>query len=295
MPWLQLTLTTDRDRSLLLEAVLQNAGALAVTLGDAGDEPQFEPRPGTTPLWREVKITALFEDEPGARARLEQLAQSISTQTTAPAALERLQDRLWERAWMKDFTPRRFGDRLWICPRGSSPEADDAVVVTLDPGLAFGTGHHPTTELCLRWLDKASLAGETLMDFGCGSGILAIAALRLGAARAIAVDHDPQALEATAANAVENRVEDRLEVCTPEGRPDVQVEILIANILAGPLLELAPAFARQVCPGGRLVLSGLLPDQVPQVSGAYQSWFRLQEPEIAGDWVLLSGQRRVEV
>lgn len=292
MPWLQVIFTTDRERVPLIETALDAAGALAVTLGDAGDEPQLEPAPGATPLWRELRITALFEDDADSRARAKKLAVLLSDQLAAPPLFERLEDQPWERAWMVDFAPTRFGKRLWVCPRGQSPEEDDAAIVELDPGLAFGTGHHPTTALCLRWLDHMDLCGRTLVDYGCGSGILAIAALKLGADRAIAIDYDPQALEATAANATENRVTDRLTICPPEVQPGQASDLLVANILAGPLVELAPRLATLVRPSGYLALSGLLRDQITDVSVAYRPYFDLDDPLIEEDWALLSGRRK---
>jgi ribosomal protein L11 methyltransferase len=292
MPWLQITLTTDRERAPSVEAALEDSGALAVTLQDAGDEPQLEPAPGAQPLWRQVRVTALFDDGHETRRRAEALVGSLGSQLSAPARFGQLGDRPWERAWMDDFRPTRFGRRLWVCPRGQLVAAPEAVVVTLDPGLAFGTGHHPTTALCLRWLDAAPLRGTVVMDYGCGSGILAIAALRLGAERAIAVDHDPQAREATAANAAENRVADRLLVRAPGDSPEAIVDVLVANILAGPLAQLEPRFAALVRTGGHLVLSGLLEDQVAGIARAYHGRFDLEDEQCDDGWALLSTRRR---
>jgi ribosomal protein L11 methyltransferase len=291
MPWLQITFSTDRERAPLIEAALASAGALAVTLGDAGDEPQLEPAPGATPLWSRVTLTALFPDAQGAEDRARGLAETLAGQVAAPPRFERIEDRVWERVWLDDFSPARFGRRLWVCPRGQSADDPHAVVVELDPGLAFGTGHHPTTALCLRWLDAADLRGKSVIDFGCGSGILAIAALRLGAARAVAVDHDPQALEATRANAWQNGVADRLRVLLPEELRREPADILLANILAGPLVELAPDLAALVHPGGLLALSGILCEQAEEVAQAYGSFFDFDAPRNAGGWVLLGGHR----
>ncbi|MBP7983732.1 MAG: 50S ribosomal protein L11 methyltransferase [Chromatiaceae bacterium] len=298
MPWLQITLATDRERATLIEAALENIGALAVTLGDAGDEPQLEPPPGATPLWGQVLVTALFTPDEASRKDAEALVASLAGHLAAPPRFERIEDQAWEHTWRDDFAPTRFGERLWVCPRGERPAAEqpDQVIVELDPGLAFGTGHHPTTALCLKWLDGADLTGTRLIDYGCGSGILAIAALKLGAARALAVDHDPQALEATLANASENGVAGRLRCLAPRdmlpGAPDNRANYLVANILAGPLIELAPRLAALVHPGGALALSGLLIDQVGSVATAYAPWFDLAPPEIQEDWVLLAGRRR---
>lgn len=292
MTWLQVTLSTDRERAPLIEAALENAGALAVTLGDAADEPQLEPPPGATPLWSQVTLTALFPDEPQALANAQSLTQSLVAVLTATPRFERLQDQVWERVWLKDFAPARFGRRLWICPRGRRADDPGAVVVELDPGLAFGTGHHPTTALCLEWLDGADVAGKSVLDYGCGSGILAIAALRLGASRASAVDHDPQALEATRSNAEQNAVADRLAAFSPGEMPDGCADLLLANILAGPLVELASRLAALVCPEGRIALSGILCDQLAQVEEAYEPWFELDAPRTEDEWVILGGRRK---
>jgi ribosomal protein L11 methyltransferase len=291
MPWIQITLCTDRERVPLIEAAMENAGALAVTLGDAADEPQLEPPPGTTPLWSQVTVTALFPDEPGALAAANALSQSVAGQLSAKPLLERIEDQPWERAWLDDFVPARFGSRLWICPRGQPAGDPSAVVVELDPGLAFGTGHHATTALCLRWLDGADVEGKSLLDYGCGSGILAISALRLGASAAVAVDHDPQALETTRGNAERNAVADRLRTCRPGEAPDEQADLVMANILAGPLIELAPRLAALVRLKGAIALSGILRDQTAQVENAYALWFDLDAPLTEDEWVLLSGRR----
>jgi ribosomal protein L11 methyltransferase len=298
MPWLQITLAADRERATLIEAALENIGALAVTLGDAGDEPQLEPPPGATPLWGQLQITALFAPDEASRKEVEILVSSLAGHLATPPRFERIEDQAWEHTWRDDFAPTRFGERLWVCPRGERPpdEQPDQVIVALDPGLAFGTGHHPTTALCLKWLDSADLTGTRLIDYGCGSGILAIAALKLGAAQALAVDHDPQALEATRANATENGVASRLRCLTPcdtlSSAPDEQADYLVANILASPLIELAPRLATCLRPGGALALSGLLLDQVESVAAAYAPWLDLEPPEICEDWVLLTGRRR---
>jgi ribosomal protein L11 methyltransferase len=298
MPWLQVTLATDRERATLIEVALENAGALAITLSDAGDEPQLEPPPGATPLWGQVQVIALFEPDNDTRRRAEALAASLAGHLADPPRFERIEDQAWEHTWKDDFAPTRYGERLWVCPRGQRPEDDspDRVIVALDPGLAFGTGHHPTTALCLRWLDRADLIGSRLIDYGCGSGILAIAALKLGAAQALAIDHDPQALEATLANATENDVALRLRILMPkdmpEGLPEERADRLVANILAGPLIELAPELAALVRPGGELALSGLLVDQIESLATAYAPWFDLEPPQILEDWVLLAGTRR---
>jgi len=303
--WIELELLADQETAPLIEAALENAGALAVTL-DAGGEgpaewaasrapnqpPVLEPAPGETPLWRQLRITALFDDGPTGSTVAAVAAERLASHCLAPPRLQPLEDRPWERVWLEGLEPQHFGERLWICPRGQRVAATDAVVIDLDPGLAFGTGHHATTALCLEWLDRTPLAGQTLIDFGCGSGILAIAALKLGAARALAVDHDPQALEATLENARVNGVDQRLLVFAPAQLPADAADLLVANILAGPLIELAPTLGERLKPGGLLALSGILSHQAKTVSTAYRHAFALEPPITREDWVLISGRRR---
>ena len=293
MPWLQLVLNVDQAQASLTEAALEAAGALAVTLGDAGDDPQLEPPPGTMPLWQGVRVTALFDDDAASAARVQGLAAALAPQCLTPPQVESLADRAWERVWLDEFRPTRFGRRLWVCPQGQPAPDPEAIVVDLDPGLAFGTGHHPTTALCLEWLDGAELAGQNVLDYGCGSGILAIAALKLGAAWAIAVDHDPQAHQATGDNAAANGVADRLSVCLPAELPALAsrlpVDLVVANILAGPLVELAPVLLGSLRPGGRLALSGVLTEQVPGVSAAYGGAVALDPVRVREDWALIAG------
>jgi ribosomal protein L11 methyltransferase len=296
MPWIQISFSADQGRAALLEAALESAGALAVTLGDAGDDPQLEPLPGAMPLWAGVRLTALFADAPGAEAQVAALADALGPLALCAPRVERIADRAWERVWLDEFRPTRFGRRLWVCPQGQPAGDPNGVVVDLDPGLAFGTGHHPTTALCLEWLDGAELAGRTVLDFGCGSGILAIAALKLGAARAIALDHDPQALEATAANAAANGVAGRLAVGLPEDLATLSgglsADFAVANILAGPLVELAPTLIGALRPGGALALSGVLVGQVGSVSAAYAGAINLAPARLREDWALICGSKR---
>jgi len=299
MSWLQLSLTVDQDQAQLLEAALENAGALAVTLGDAGDDPQLEPPPGAMPLWQAVQLRALFADDAAGAVQVETLAGSLAALSLTAPLVERIADRAWERVWLEDFHPTRFGRRLWVCPVGQPAGDPAAVVVDLDPGLAFGTGHHPTTALCLEWLDGADLRGLTLLDYGCGSGILAIAALKLGAAGVIAVDHDPQALEASAANAAANGVAEGLTLCLPADLARcvdrLPVACVVANILAGPLVELAPRLLAALATGGHLVLSGVLAEQVPTVTAAYAQWLEPVQVQLREGWALIAGTRRAGV
>jgi ribosomal protein L11 methyltransferase len=287
VPFLQLTLSIGSADPAPFEDALLAAGAASITLEDAGDDPVFEPPPGATPLWPRVRIKALF-----AAA-----THPDSLRALFPGAtLEQIADRVWEREWLKDFRPMRFGRRLWICPGGQRPTLDESAdapcLIELDPGLAFGTGTHPTTALCLEWLDNAPLRGKLVVDYGCGSGVLAIAALKLGATAALAIDIDPQALLATRDNAARNQVAERLTVAVPDQAPRGPAEILLANILAEPLTELAPAFAERVQAGGSIVLSGLLRNQAAPVASCYAAWFDMRPATVRDDWALLHGVRR---
>jgi ribosomal protein L11 methyltransferase len=287
VPFLQLTLTIGCADPAPFEDALLAAGAASITLEDAGDDPVLEPPPGATPLWPRVRIKALFDSAADADA----LHASFPD-----ATFEHIADRAWEREWLKDFRPMRFGRRLWVCPGGQRPHLEACVeapcLIELDPGLAFGTGTHPTTALCLEWLDSASLPGKLVVDYGCGSGVLAIAALKLGAAAALAIDIDPQALLATRENAARNRVAERLTVTGPNEASARLADVLLANILAEPLLELAPAFAERVVPGGCVVLSGILRAQAAAVASRYASWFDMRPASVRDDWALLYGVRR---
>jgi ribosomal protein L11 methyltransferase len=294
MPFLQLTIPVVRADPAPYEDALLLAGASSITLQDAEDRPILEPAPGTTPLWPSVRISALFDSSIDAEQVLATLRAELS-QPLDEARFDVVADRVWEREWLKDFRPMRFGRRLWICPGGQRPAAADAAescLIELDPGLAFGTGTHATTALCLEWLDGADLADRRVIDYGCGSGVLAVAALKLGAARVIATDIDPQALLATRANATRNGVEGRLTICMPSELGSASAEILLANILAEPLDELAPAFAERVAVGGRLVLSGILRGQAAAVATRYAPWFDIAPAIVRDEWARLDGVRR---
>lgn len=293
MAWKQLLLDTDATLAPRLEDALLAAGAAAVTLLDRADQPLLEPGPGELPLWQEVRVCGLFDAELDSDALLNELAEQFA----APLPDHRWQalaDQNWERAWMDDFKPMKFGQRLWVCPSWSQSPEPDAVNLLLDPGLAFGTGTHPTTALCLEWLDSLDLRGQSVLDFGCGSGILAIAALLLGAEQAIAVDHDPQALLATRDNAGRNGIDpNRLIVLTPEELTNAaQADVLVANILAAPLISLAPTLLDHLKPEGSFALSGILADQADAVAAAYRHC-QLDPVNKNGDWVRISGHSPV--
>lgn len=292
-PWLQLTLEAIDHAPEQLEDALLLAGALAVTLADAGDQPVLEPAPGETPLWAHTRVTGLFDAQTDIEVVKGQLRRFLRAPILPECRLTALEERDWVRAWMDSFHPMRFGRRLWICPTHCDPPEPAAVNIRLDPGLAFGTGTHPTTALCLEWLDGADLAGKSVLDYGCGSGILAIAAAKLGAKRVWAVDIDPQALLASDDNASENEVEDRIELFRPAELPTgLRVDVLLANILAGVLVRLAPEFGQRVKPGGRLALSGILEQHADAVQAVFSRDFAFDPPRRREDWVLLEGTRR---
>ncbi|ABC32657.1 ribosomal protein L11 methyltransferase [Hahella chejuensis KCTC 2396] len=289
MSWLQVKVLTDEAGAAALEQIFEGLGALSVTMLDAADDPVLEPDLGTTPLWRNTQVVALFSADTSAEMVREQLERNQIA--AADIECEVIEDRDWEREWMTHFHPMRFGSRLWICPSWGEPEDPNGVNLLLDPGLAFGTGTHPTTALCLTWLDSQQLQGKQVIDFGCGSGVLAIAALLLGADHATGTDIDPQALEASRDNAERNSVSEGLTLHFPEQMPEMQAEVVIANILANPLISLAPKLATLTLPGGSIALSGILKDQEEAVAEAYRNYFELDPTEYKEDWVLISGRR----
>lgn len=292
MPWLELHIDTHSKYAEELETALASCGALSTTLSDGADTPILEPGVGETPLWSSLHITALFDEDADRELVGAQLAQ-MKEGAIATMYWQTLDDRPWERAWMEHFQPLRCGKRLWVCPSWAEPPEPEAVNLILDPGLAFGSGTHPTTYLCLQWLDGLDLRNKTLVDYGCGSGILAIAALLLGAKRAVAVDNDPQALLATRENLHRNQLDDgRLVTCLPEDVPDLQADILVANILAKPLVALADRFTALVKPGGQLCLSGVTREQVDQVAAAYEM-FVFKPMAILEDWARLQAVKVV--
>jgi ribosomal protein L11 methyltransferase len=253
----------------------------------------LEPELGTTPIWDNTQVIGLFEanlDVEKLGAELNAVFKLKTKQDLPTHKIEILEDKDWVRAWMDDYHPMQFGERLWVCPSWREPPEKDAVNLMLDPGLAFGTGTHPTTSLCLKFLDREVKGDELVVDFGCGSGILGIAALLLGAKRMVGTDIDPQALLATEDNAGRNKIaRDVYEVYLPENTPAVEADITVANILAGPLEQLAPTIAGLTRSGGKLALSGLLKEQAETISRCYSEWFTMQAPDVEGDWVVLTG------
>ena len=292
MPWLQVRLAIGPEQAETYEDALLEIGAVSVTFMDAEDQPIFEPDLNTTPLWSHTHLLALFEADTEPAAVFAHL-RLLTTDELPEHHAEVIEDQDWERSWMDNFQPMRFGQRLWIVPSWHQAPEPNAVNLLLDPGLAFGTGTHPTTALCLEWLDSQALAGTQVLDFGCGSGILAIAALLLGAASAVGTDIDVQALEASRDNAGRNGIaQERLALYLPEALPALQADVLVANILAGPLISLAPQLAGKVRPGGLLALSGILAEQGEDVAAAYAGAFELDPISERDGWVRISGRRR---
>ncbi|MGD2119826.1 MAG: 50S ribosomal protein L11 methyltransferase [Chromatiales bacterium] len=291
MSWLQAHLVVTKQQAELVELLFEQLGALSITFGDARDEPVLETLPDEIRLWPLVKITGLFDIATSPDAIRQGINQSLKQELSRQLELEILEDQPWERAWLEHFKPMRFGQHLWICPSGHQVDAEDAIVIELDPGLAFGTGTHPTTALCLEWLDAQDLHGKTLIDYGCGSGILAIAALKSGAAHATGIDYDKQALQASRVNAEKNRVDEQLDVFDSATQLHKQADIVMANILAGVLIELAPQLADLVKPNGDIVLSGILQEQADSVINAYRPYFEICDPVSTEGWVRLEGRR----
>ena len=292
--WQELRFSTTPDQLENLESWLFEQGALAVTLEDNADEPLLEPGPGETPLWQNIKLVALFE----VGINLSPILASVPQQwvTASADAANFVPDQDWARAWMENFEPLKMGKRLWICPSWCEPPDPHAVNINLDPGLAFGTGTHPTTAMCLGELDATIQPGVNLIDYGCGSGILAIAGLKLGATKAFAVDNDPQAVTATWDNAQRNAItQDQLDVflvsqADTQGRLQ-PADLVIANILAGPLEALAPTLIDLMNPGGRLILAGLLSEQAAALIEAYKPWVALSAVQELEGWTLLAGPK----
>lgn len=293
MPWLEFSLTAQRDSVARIERAFEDVGSLSVTLLDAEDHPILEPAAGETPVWPHVVVTALFEADADQHGLFDALQLMVPWLTPEKVTVREVADADWTRAWMDQFKPMQFGRRTYIYPWNIEPESlDDAVVVRLDPGLAFGTGTHATTALCLEWLDGLDLVGKTVLDFGCGSGILAIAALKLGAAQAIGIDNDPQALLASRDNAERNGVSERLTLYTPEAAPELRADVVVANILASALIALESELARYSADAAPIALSGILDGQDDEVVAAYQPDFDALAVAHKEDWVRIDGRRR---
>ena len=288
MAWLQISVEIAGDRVEEVSEAFNAIGALSVTVLDAGDEPLLEPAPGETPLWSDTRVVALFDVAQDA-ATLKQQLQAVLGAPPPDLLVEPLADRDWSNTWRDTFGAMQFGRRLWVCPVGELPPDPAAIVVHMDPGMAFGTGTHATTALCLEWLDAHPPVHQSVIDYGCGSGILAVAAHKLGAAHVTTVDIDPQALLATQENARRNGCD--IEVLHPEALGTRSADLVIANILANPLIELAADISSRVHAGGQLVLTGILAEQAEAVMTAYRDWFEFAEPIYREEWVLLEGMK----
>ncbi|EOX3405872.1 50S ribosomal protein L11 methyltransferase [Vibrio cholerae] len=293
MPWIQIKLNATNDNAEAIgDMLMEETGAVSVTFLDAKDTPVFEPLPGETRLWGDTDVVALYEADMDTSLILQQIKASNMLAEGFAHKVEQVEDKDWEREWMDNFHPMQFGRRLWICPSWREVPDPQAVNVMLDPGLAFGTGTHPTTALCLEWLDNLDLSGKTVIDFGCGSGILAIAAIKLGAAKVIGIDIDPQALLASKDNAARNGVEDQIEVYLPKDQPEGLVaDMVVANILAGPLRELSPIIKGLLKPGGQLAMSGILDTQAESVAEFYRDDLELDPIAEKSEWCRISGRK----
>lgn len=291
MAWLQLKINTNAENAEAIGNMLSANGAQAVTFVDAKDTPMYEPKPGEVMLWPDTQVVGLFDANHDVAGVVKRLSNAKVLGAGFPHKIDPLEDKDWEREWMDNFHPMQFGERLWICPSWRDVPDPTAVNVMLDPGLAFGTGTHPTTALCLRWLDSLDLTDKVVVDFGCGSGILALAAIKLGAKRVVGIDVDPQALLASKENAKRNGVEDKLEVYLPEDQPALEADVVMANILSGPLLELQNIIVGYCKIDGKLVLSGILAEQIEKIESAYGDQITLEPSAVDGEWARVSGQR----
>ena len=293
MRWLQIRATVTKVQVALAETLMESLGAVSVILDDAQDQALLEPLPGETPLWDHVIVTGLFTDE----AEAAQLEGFLANQLPdATIAHEFLEEQVWERAWMDHYEPIQCGERLWIVPEWLTPPNPQAINLMLDPGLAFGTGNHASTFLCLQWLDQQDLTDKVIIDYGCGSGILGIAALLLGAKHVYAVDLDPQAVLSTMQNAAINKVESKIWAGLPSEFEaefaDLTADVLVANILAGPLAQLAPTFAELTRPNALIAMAGILEDQVDELRLSYAKWFNLHTLQRREEnWCRLSGEK----
>jgi ribosomal protein L11 methyltransferase len=292
MAWAEVSLSVDREAAERAEQALEEQGALAITFQDQADVPVLEPALGTAPLWPVVQVRGLFPAEIDRNSVMSGLLASGVVDRPDAISWRGVDDQDWERAWMDDFQPMRFGSKLWIVPSGmQGPDDPQATLLHLDPGLAFGTGTHPTTSLCLQWIDGQDFQGKRVLDFGCGSGVLGIAAAIKGAHSVCCVDNDPQAIEATIENARRNEVSGQVQCHLPESWQEAHYDVVLANILAGPLIELAPRLCRCLEPGAHIVLSGILGPQSDSVAAAYfECCGELQEQQLE-DWIRLVGRK----
>ena len=293
MSWWQLTVQCSREQLEQTENTLLELGALSLTIGDAQDEPIYEPLPGDTPVWSLSTVTGLFEQTLTLEQLYDDLVKKLPEEQVASIRKHQLEDQVWERVFLERYHPIQCGEKLWICPSWIEPPDSEACNVILDPGIAFGTGSHPTTALCLEFIGQHPPVNQSVLDFGCGSGILAIAAHKLGANKVSCIDIDPQALDSTRNNALRNQIDPELWQIALPGSIEIQpVEYLMANILSGPLIELEPQFSALTLPGARLILSGILSEQADDIISAYSPHFELDTVKISEDWCRVTGIRK---
>ncbi len=293
MAWQQITVVTDEVNAPKVADFFSDLGALSVTYLDAEDEPVYEPAIGETKIWANTQVVALYELDVDLYELKTSFSKCFGKELLKNWQEEEVVDQPWERAWMGHYRPMKFADKLWVCPTDQERYENNTVCLVLDPGLAFGTGTHPTTALCLEWLASRDLRNKTVIDYGCGSGILAIAAVLLGAKLAYAVDIDPQALDATAMNAEKNQVEEKVIRSLPEQfrLKQIKADVVIANILAKPLIDMVEDITHLLEPGANLVLSGILAEQADSVAIAYQAKIQLNDRVQKEDWMRLSGTK----
>lgn len=291
MPWHQISVVTNEATAPKLADCFSELGAVSVTYMDADDEPVYEPAIGETKIWSRTRVISLYELSADPVKLKTQVSESFKQEPLSHWAIEKIEDQVWEHAWMEHYRPMKFAEKLWVCPSGQECEEENTVCLILDPGLAFGTGTHPTTALCLEWLASHDLRDKTVIDYGCGSGILAIAAVLLGAKKACAIDIDPQAITATLVNAEKNQVQDKVFAYHLEQfqQAPVKADIVLANILAKPLITLSAQLSGLLSPQGQLVLSGILVEQTETVLNAYKPYLSLDDNVQQADWVRLSG------
>lgn len=294
MAWHQISVITSEDTAPKVADYFSDLGAVSVTYMDAEDEPVYEPAIGETKIWTQTRVIALYELTADPANIRSQTLKHFQPEVLKYWEFEVIQDQAWERAWMEHYHPMKFADKLWVCPTGQEQREENTVCLILDPGLAFGTGTHPTTALCLEWLASHDLTGKTVVDYGCGSGILAVAALLMGAKMAYAVDIDPQAITATESNALKNKVQDKIVCCLSEQFKvaHIKADVVLANILAKPLVDMADLITGLVAAKGHLVLSGILAEQAQSVTAAYQPYLSLDYLVQQEDWVRLTGIKR---
>lgn len=297
MAWQQLTIATREEDAAVFEQLLEQLGALSITFTDGADQPIYEPPLETTPLWNQTCVTGLFEETTDLSDATNFFETQIADSAPWKISLERLEDQVWERVWLANFKPIQFANNFWICSTEhqlpNHVELSQATVLRLDPGLAFGTGTHPTTALCLEWLSAQTLTDKNIVDFGCGSGILAIAAILVGAKNASCIDIDPQALTATLDNADKNNVNEQIHVFNADNYPNQPSELVLANILAEPLISLSKQISQLVKPEGTLILSGILGEQVDQVKACYQDSFVFETTRLKDNWACLIAVKKL--